>query len=125
MSSRYTPKRILKKQLSQQEHSLMEDWAPGNLNAYHNIETDAPVLAKHQAPSSKLVKQEGYITPNGTHLSDHELAKLSHGIENSESKCVTYFQPCFIGDPWMGLPSMKMEFTTRYWFYYAIVSVPA
>ncbi|KAE8364744.1 hypothetical protein BDV27DRAFT_145068 [Aspergillus caelatus] len=112
MSSRYTPKRILKKQLSQQEHSLMEDWAPGNLNAHHNIETDAPVLAKHQAPSSKLVKQEGYITPNGTHLSDHELAKLSHGIENSESKC-------------MGLPSMKMEFTTRYWFYYAIVSVPA
>ncbi|KAE8141058.1 hypothetical protein BDV38DRAFT_279507 [Aspergillus pseudotamarii] len=115
MSSRYTPKRILKKQLSQQEHSLMEDWAPGNLNEHHNIETDAPVLAKHQAPSSKLVKQGGYTAPNGTHLSDHELAELSHGIENSESKCVTYFQPCFIEDPWMGLPSMKMEFTTRYW----------
>ncbi|GAB1194513.1 hypothetical protein APSETT444_003759 [Aspergillus pseudonomiae] len=114
MPSHYTPKRILKKQPSQQEHSKMEDWAPGNLSEYGNIESDATVLARHQAPSSKPVKQGGYTAPNGTHLSDHELAKFSNGIEDPESKCVTYFQPCFIEDPWKDLQSVKMKFNTRY-----------
>lgn len=115
MPSRYTPKRILKKQFSQQEHSLLEDWAPGNRNKYRNVELDAPVLTEHQAPSSELVNQGGYTAPNGTHLSDHDLTELSNGIEDSESMCVIYFQPCFIEDPWKDLPSVKVEFTTRFW----------
>ncbi|KAE8348628.1 hypothetical protein BDV28DRAFT_152641 [Aspergillus coremiiformis] len=121
MSYLSEPKRILRKPVSQQEYNLLEEWAPQKLNEYRNTENDAPApditqqYRTRRAQSSKSVREGGYTAPNGTHLCQDELAKLSGGIEDSELQCKVYFRPCFIEDPWKDLKFVKMEFTFRYW----------
>ncbi|KAF7595850.1 hypothetical protein BBP40_004662 [Aspergillus hancockii] len=127
MSNRPDHNRNMKKQpqSTQQQIHVLREKASSKLNETHRSERELcatemqPQPQTSPTPSSKpRCKRGGYTAPDGTYLCDKELARLGNGIENPKSKCVIYFQPSFLEDPWKDLKAMEIAGTLRWCRFY-------
>lgn len=90
----FTPKQILKKEVSQREYEFLQEWAPDTIKDYTPIKPGNPVdrMPKHQTmPSQPLVQSPRRAKPRSPlyeewKVQPNEAAKVTGASVNMENK---------------------------------------